>query len=60
MSSVWLITGRSRGLGLELEQAVLAAGIRALGRRNQVIGLFVARYCPRCGRRWAATLRRTE
>ncbi|HMC46134.1 MAG TPA: SDR family NAD(P)-dependent oxidoreductase, partial [Caballeronia sp.] len=49
MSSVWFITGSSRGIGYELAKAVLAAGHRlvATARRPEDLAALVAQYCER-------------
>ena len=49
MSSVWLITGSSRGIGNELAKAVLAAGHRlvATARRPEDLSALVEQYGER-------------
>src|SRR5471032_1659536 len=49
MSSVWFITGSSRGIGLELAKAVLAAGHRlvATARRPEDLASLVEQYGER-------------
>jgi NAD(P)-dependent dehydrogenase (short-subunit alcohol dehydrogenase family) len=49
MSSVWFITGSSRGIGYELAKAVLAAGHRlvATARRPDDLAALVAQYGER-------------
>lgn len=53
MSSVWFITGSSRGIGHELAKAVLTAGHRlvAAARRPDDLAALVEQYGERARRR---------